>query len=301
MTKRTIATLSAFAAAAFIGSSAYAGTPVKAKDNKAPKEVVKESCITGDLGVDFTSNYISRGVPQENQSLIAQPYLDLYFKIYEGSGALTKATVNLSAWSSVQNHRSVFSGPTTSQWYEFDYSAGVTLQFGKFSITPSFLAILSPSDVFADNYNANINLAYDDGDLLGAFALHPHATVMFELDGKAGTGADKGVYYELGIAPGFQAGPAAISIPITVGLGSSGFYGSPVTGGGNEAFGYFSAGLAAELPLHFLPECLGQWALKANATYYRLGDNTAASGVTNAVTNGDKDQWGFGGGLVVRF
>ena len=298
MTKRTIATLSAFAAAAFIGSSAYAGTPVKAKDSKATKEVVKESCITGDLGVDFTSNYISRGVPQENQGVIAQPYMDLYFKIYEGSGALTKATVNLSAWSSVHDHKGTFAGPTTSSWYEFDYAAGVTLQFGKLSITPSFLAILSPNDSFADNYNANINIAYDDSDLLGAFALHPHATVMFEIDGKAGTGNDEGIYYELGIAPSFQAGPATISIPLTVGLGSNGFYGSPVTGGGNDTYGFFSAGVAAELPLHFLPECLGQWALKANVTYYNLGDNTSA---VTSVTDGDENQWAFGGGVVVRF
>ena len=291
MTKRTIATLSAFAAAAFIGSTAYAGTPVK--DSKATKEVVKESCITGDLGVDFTSNYISRGVPQENQGVIAQPYADIYFKIYEGSGALTKATLNLSVWSSIHDHKTVAT-PTTSSWYEFDYAAGVTFQFGKLSVTPSFLAILSPNDAFLDNYNANINVSYDDSDLLGAFAMHPHATVMFEIEGKAGTGPDEGIYYELGIAPSFQAGPATISLPINVGLGSNGFYG----GTGDETFGFFSAGVAAELPLHFLPECLGQWAIKANATYYKLGDNTST--VTKA-TGGDENQWSFGGGVVVRF
>ena len=297
MTKRTIATLSAFAAAAFIGSSAYAGTPVKATDSKTTKEVVKESCITGDLGVDFTSNYISRGVPQENQGVIAQPYTDLYFKIYEGSGALTKATINLSAWSSVHDHKAV-STPTTSSWFEFDYAAGITLQFGKLSITPSFIAILSPNNAFADNYNANINISYDDSDLLGAFALHPHVTVLFELEGKAGTGAEEGIYYEVGIAPSFQAGPATISLPINVGLGSNGFYGNPVTGTGDDTFGFFSAGVAAELPLHFLPECLGQWALKANATYYKLGDNTS---IVNNATGGNETQWSFGGGVVVRF
>lgn len=298
MTKRTIATLSAFAAAAFIGSSAYAGTPVKATDSKTTKEVVKESCITGDLGVDFTSNYISRGVPRENQGVIAQPYTDLYFKIYEGSGALTKATVNLSAWSSVHSHKSGAGASTTTSWYEFDYAAGITLQFGKLSITPSFIAILSPNDTFADNYNANINIAYDDSDLLGAFALHPHVTVMFELQGKAGTGTEEGIYYEVGIAPSFQAGPATISLPINVGLGSNGFYGNPITGTGDDTFGFVSAGVAAELPLHSLPECLGQWALKANATYYYLGDNTSA---VTSVIDGDENQWSFGGGLVVRF
>ena len=121
---------------------------------------------------------------------------------------------------------------------------------------------------------------------------------MFELQGKAGTGTEEGIYYEVGIAPSFQAGPATISLPINVGLGSNGFYGSPVTGTGDDTFGFVSAGVAAELPLHFLPECLGQWALKANATYYHLGDNTSA---VTSVIDGDENQWSFGGGVVVSF
>jgi hypothetical protein len=299
MTKRSIATFSALAVAALAGT-AFAGTPV-VRDNKTAKEVkeiVKESCITGDLGVDFTSNYISRGIPQENQGVIGQPYLDLYFKLYEGSGALTKVSLNLGAWSSIHSHKNALNGPTTTGWYEFDYSAGFTFQFGNFSVTPSFLAILSPSDVFADNYNAQVTLAYDDSEALGNFALHPHVTVLFELEGKAGSGPDTGVYYEIGIAPSFKIGEGTLSIPVNLGLGSDGFYGS--AGGGDDTYGYFSAGLALEWPLHFLPECLGQWSLKAQATYYNLGDNAAASGVP-FVTDGDHDQYAFGGGFVVRF
>jgi len=124
--------------------------------------------------------------------------------------------------------------------------------------------------------------------------------VMFELEGKAGSGSDEGVYYEIGIAPGFQAGAAAISFPINVGFGSSGFYGDPTGAGDDDGFGFVSAGIAMEYPLAFMPECMGSWALKANATYYHLGDNAALSG-TPFVTDGDEDQFSFGGGLVVRF
>ena len=301
MTKRNIVSISAFAAAAFLGTTAFAGTVVKTKASKAPVEVAKESCITGDIGVDFTSNYISRGVPQENQGVIAQPYSDLYFRIYEGSGALTKVTANLSTWASVHTHRSPLSGPTTREWYEFDYSAGMTFQFGKLSVTPSFLSLLSPNGSFGDNYNFNLNLAYDDSDALGVFALHPHVTFLHEIQGKAGTGTNKGQYYEIGIAPGHVAGPLTITLPVTVGLGSSGFYGNPVTGGGNQTFGYVSAGVATEYALGFVPQCLGAWALKSNVTFYHLGSNAAGAGITNGVNNGDKNQWAFGGGLVVRF
>ena len=301
MTKRNIVSISAFAAAAFLGTTAFAGTVVKTKASKAPVEVAKESCITGDIGVDFTSNYISRGVPQENQGVIAQPYTDLYFRIYEGSGALTKVTANLSAWSSVHTHRSPFAGPTTREWYEFDYSAGLTFQFGKLSVTPSFLALLSPNGSFGDNYNFNLNLAYDDSEALGAFALHPHITFLQEIQGKAGTGTDKGQYYEIGIAPSYVTGAVTLSLPITAGFGTSNFYGSPTGVGGDDTFGYISAGIAAEYALGFVPQCLGAWAVKANVTYTHLGDNAADSGIANGVTDGDKNQWGFGGGLVVRF
>lgn len=297
MTKSSIVTLSAFAAAALAGT-AFAGTP--AKEYKATKEIVKESCITGDLGVDFTSNYISRGVPQENQGVIAQPYFDLYFKLYEGSGALTKVTANLGAWSSIHSHRNQGSagGGSVSSWYEFDYSVGLTFQFGNFSVTPSFLSLLSPNDTFADNYNVNLALAYDDSELLGAFALHPHVTVMYELDGKAGTGPREGLYYEIGIAPSIKVGEGTLSFPINLGLGSDDFYGS--VNNGDDTYGYLSAGLALEYPLNFVPECLGAWAVKANATYWNLGDNAANSG-NPLVTDGDNDQFSFGGGIVVRF
>jgi hypothetical protein len=300
MTKRSIAMVSAVAVAAFMGTTAFAGTS-SGKSSKAVKEVVKESCISGDLGVDFTSNYISRGVPQENQGVIAQPYTNLYFKLYEGSGALTKISANLSTWYSIHSHKSPFAGSTTSAWYEFDYAGGLTFEFGKFSITPSFLSLLSPNDSFADNYNLNIALAYDDSDLLGAFSLKPRVTVMFELEGKAGSGTEEGIYYEVAISPGFKAGNASITFPITLGLGSNGFYGDPFGAGGDDTFGFFSAGVAMEYPLAFVPECLGNWALKANATYYHLGSNAAAQGLANAATDGDDNQWAFGGGLIVRF
>jgi hypothetical protein len=294
MIKRSIVTFSAVAVAALAGTAIAGEQHV----HKTTKEIVKESCITGDLGVDFTSNYISRGIPQENQGLIGQPYVDLYFKLYEGSGALSKVSLNLGAWSSVHSHKPAGLGSTSVRgWYEFDYSVGLTLQFGNFSVTPSFLAILSPNDSFADNYNANIAFAYDDSEALGAFALHPHVTVMFELEGKAGSGPDTGIYYEIGIAPSVKVGEGTLSFPINVGLGSDGFYGSA---GGDDTYGYFSAGLALEYPLNFVPECLGAWAVKANATYYNLGDNAANAG-NPLVTDGEHDQYAFGGGIVVRF
>ena len=60
------------------------GVSYAGKEVKEVKEVIekcKESCITGDIGLAVVSEYISRGVVNENQGFIAQPYMDLYFNL----------------------------------------------------------------------------------------------------------------------------------------------------------------------------------------------------------------------------
>src|SRR4051794_38768000 len=96
MTKKSIAKFCALAAGiAAIPAVSFAGTESSGKDAKKLTEVVKESCITGDLGVNVVSEYISRGLVLENQGVIAQPYADLYFKLYSGDGFINKVTLNL--------------------------------------------------------------------------------------------------------------------------------------------------------------------------------------------------------------
>ena len=113
-----ITTVAAFAAACFAGSNAYAGP---SKTVKAVKEVAQESCITGDIGFDIVSNYVTKGVVQENQGFIIQPYANLHFRIYKGAGALTSVTVDLGIWNSFHGHRQGALGGTTRNWYEFDF------------------------------------------------------------------------------------------------------------------------------------------------------------------------------------
>ena len=127
---------------------------------------------------------------------------------------------------------------------------------------------------------------------------------MFELENKAGTGKDEGVYYEVGIAPSAPVGPVTLTFPITAGFGSNDFYGSAhskaLTNGqllgedeaealgldeddysgvdsvsvSNETFGFVSAGVTASYVLPFISECYGTWTVNAGYTYYYLGDGT---------------------------
>jgi hypothetical protein len=299
MTKHSIAALCALSLAAFgFASTSFAVDNVAADDGKDVKETkdvkeqVKESCITGDLGVTFVSAYISRGLVLENQGVIAQPYLDLYFKLYEGTGFINKVVLNLGLWSSIHSHpQPDGSTDTTRNWYEFDYTPGFAITFAKnFTFTASYFEFDSPASSFDTARSLNFNLAYDDTDLLGKFALHPHVTYLRELDAPGAAGlAPNGNYYEIGLAPGFSVGPVSVTIPLTVGLGSEHFYAS-------DTFGYFAGGVQLSVPISFIPECYGKWTFSGGYTYYQLGTDVA-----DATATGHKSQNVFQGAIGLTF
>ncbi|MEQ1850150.1 MAG: hypothetical protein ABMA01_01025 [Chthoniobacteraceae bacterium] len=321
MKAHTITTFAALAAACLAGTSAYAGTPVK--PGKPVKEVMQESCITGDIGIDVTSNYISKGVVWENQGLILLPYANLHFRVAQNVGPIDSVTVDLGIQSVYTDNRTnALPFGTTGNWLEFNFTAGVTLAIDKLSVSPYFKVYQSPSDVFLNTYTTGVRLAYDDTDLLGDFALHPYALVELQLQGSRGNNFNvfagpgtfhgRGQYYEVGITPAHSYGDLTLSLPIKGGFGTGGFY------LGNRGFGFFSVGIDAEYALNFVPECLGKWSVHSGVTYVRLGGTntlipgnlgagTGAAGLApaffspgTAVAN-DNNQIVFGGGLKVAF
>jgi len=276
MTNHRIAKFFVLAASiAAVPALSMAGNEMKeSKEVKSVVEAATESWITGDLGVTVVSSYITRGILQENQGFIAQPYTDLYFKLYESEGFINKVSLNLGLWSSLHSeHTGAIPGSNTPAWYEFDYTVGLAVTFAKnFTATTSYFEFNYPNDAFGftAQRNVNFNLAYDDSDLLGAFALRPHVAVLWNFNGITGLGEEDAFYYEFGIAPGFAAGPVTFTIPLNVGLGDENFY-------PGDAYGYFSAGLSASVPLSFIPEKWGSWTFSAGFTYYNLGSSTEAA------------------------
>jgi hypothetical protein len=299
MTKYSIAAVCALALGSFgFAATSFAGDDDN-KETKAVKETVKETCITGDLGVTMITQYLSRGLVLENQGVIAQPYLDLYFKLYEGTGFINKVTFNFGLWSDINSHvQNPFS--TVRNWYEFDYTPGFTVVMAKnLSATLSYFEFDSPSSNFATARSINFNLAYDDTDLLGAFALHPHVTVLGELPAPGAAGLEPGGwYYEAGLAPSVTFGkgttyPVTFSVPLTVGLGSAHFY-------NQDTFGYGSAGAQLSVPLAFVPSCYGVWTFSGGYTYYYLGDALQEFSATNT-GNGKHSQHVFQGAIGLTF
>jgi hypothetical protein len=277
------------AAAAMLGlsglSTALAGTETTGTDGKGV--VAPTPCpvtyITGDFGVTFTSEYLSRGIvqPDQTKGVIAQPYLDLYIKLYSGNGFINSVSAQLSFWSDVgENHATAPASSTVPDWYEFDWDPGMSVTFAqKFTLLVQYFEFDSPAGVFSTARSIDANLTYDDsgwwsGNSLlsaGSFSLHPHATVLWELGSTGFAGLKPhGWYYELGIAPSYTFLPKAtypitFAIPTTVGLGDDhGFY-------GNNTFGYFSVGPSISVPLAFIPSGFGSWTVTAAYTYYYEG------------------------------
>jgi hypothetical protein len=287
------------------------------KDGKTPIEQTSESCITGDLGVNVVSQYVTRGVVLENQGGITEPYADLYFRLYKGDGIINKVQLNIGVWDSFHSRHTdagAASGTpgisSTPSWYESDFTAGISVTVLKnLTITPSYFTFLSPNDAFSTFQGLNLKVAYDDTDLLKAFALHPYFQVLWELDNKAGTGPSQGVYYEIGVAPG-AAVPGikdlSFTVPLTVGLGSHNFYGRTDSVGNvtQDNFGYFSAGFDLSYNLTFIPKCMGTWTANASVTYYYLGNVLAD--FNSASTGGDirgehHNEWVYSGGVALAF
>jgi len=281
MTKKSAAQICAVAAVLALPSLSWAGTDTKAKKAKAPApapEKVLESAITGDIGLNVVTSYYYHGAIQQNHSASFQPYADINFKAFEGDGFLNKATVNFGIWNSLTNPATnkAWSGPKS--WVESDFTPGVSLTFGKVTLTESFQFMFFPNNSVPETSESIVSkLAFDDSDLLGALALHPSITHQHEVSGKAANGPvdRKGDYWEVAVAPSIAAGPVTVTAPITVGFGSSKYY-------LEDGYAYFSAGvnLGYALPLS---KQFGVWTLNLGGTYYNLNKSAVGGNADNDV------------------
>lgn len=253
--------------------------------------------ISGDLGVTWTSGYSgpgARGFNLVDEGWIIQPYLDLYFKLYSGDGFLSKVTFNIGMWADIQESKKGSTNTGLAHWYEYDICGGLTFTFAKdISLTITYFEITSPSGTFDNARPLYVTLAYDDTDLLGAFALHPVFQYQYQLpaDGATGMQGDSSYFY-FGITPSFDVTkdgpiPIKVSIPLSVGLGDRKFY-------NGEIFGFFSAGLQVDIALKFIPEEFGKWTWSANATYWHVGS-------TLEERNGRADDWMCSTSLGLKF
>ncbi|MGH7277403.1 MAG: hypothetical protein ACREJG_01805 [Candidatus Rokuibacteriota bacterium] len=240
--------------------------------------------ISLSAGVDYTTDYYFRGIVQETEDYIIQPYGDITFRLWDGAGGVGNLALTVGTWNSLHGGPTGIEGGSASAdpkiWYESDFYAklGATVLDGLTAQT-IYTAYMSPNNRFDTVQEIAFGLSYNDSTLLGPFAVNPSALVAFELRGQADAGDHRGVYLQLGVAPGYTfnakgAYPLALSFPITLGLSLSDYY--EFGTGDDDTFGFLQAGPSVAVPLAFIPSGFGPWQAKAGVAWLHLGDNLRA-------------------------
>jgi len=253
--------------------SVFAGD--EGKESAPIVEPLKESAITGDLGLTVLNSYNTRGIIVEDTGVVFEPYTDLYFQLYKGDGFINSFSLQAGLWSDLSSSSPLAKpGSTTPHWTEQDWDAGFLVNFAKrFTLSSVFLEYVSPSDAYATGRFINSTLSYDDSEIFSKnFSFKPHLTFLYELpaDGHAGLRGHSW-YFEPGVTPNytFFAGsklPVNFAIDVKAGLGSAFYAGKTV--------GYIAVGPVITVPLKFIPEAYGSWNASAAYHYYHLGKTT---------------------------
>jgi len=267
--------------AAFTAALIMLGGAVATAQDKGPNT----GRVSLSLGMDWTTHYFFRGILQEDQGIILQPYGDVTFKLLEGQGPLTNLGLTIGLWNSLHEGPTGTGGPNQDPriWYEADFYTKLTATlFEDLTAAMIYTAYMSPNGKFASVDELAFSFAYNDSKLLGPFAVNPSVLIAFELDGQADAGRDEGVYLQIGLTPGYTFNekgtyPLSLTLPVVLGLSLSDYYERVGVGGEDDTFGYFSIGLAASVPLKFVPASYGAWQAKGSLTFITLGDNLKAA------------------------
>ena len=244
-------------------------------------------------GIDFSHAYFFRGIRQEREGFIGQPYGDINFDFYSnpaGQG-LTAVTFTLGQWNSL--HSASTGADEMSDnvpgWYESDFYTGVTVLIDNWEAGIVYTSYTSPSHAFATTQELALSLQMDDTGLAAGVSLFPHALLAFETAGGADGGANEDVYLELGIEPVLDIveDTASVSFPVTLGFSLGNYYenGLPEGAPGHfrDGFGFVGVGAMLAVPLP-VAESFGAWELAGGVQLLSLG------GYLEALNEGDQVQ-----------
>ena len=131
------------------------------------------------MGVDASHAYFFRGIRQERQGLVVQPFADASFALFEDGEGLTDVTLTIGQWNSLHSGPSGAEGPAANvaSWYESDFFTGVTLGLENWEAGITYTSYLSPNDSFGTVHELSLALIMDDSELLNGFALAPHVGI----------------------------------------------------------------------------------------------------------------------------
>jgi uncharacterized protein (TIGR02001 family) len=210
-------------------------------------------------GVDVVSEYYFRGIVQETNGFIYQPWLEAGIAIND------RFSVAGGTWNSVHSVQAV--GPTTPSWYESDFYLGSSYAVSDgMAVDLTYTKYMSPRSSWGSVSELALGLGVEN-------YFSPYATVAIEIDsgGGADGGSKDGTYLELGIEPAMPLDTEALSIslPVAVGLSLGNYY---ENGADNNTFGFLSASAALSAPLTNIPTKYGSWEFAGSIGLLVFGD-----------------------------
>jgi len=232
----------------------------------------EESDFSGVFQLDVTNAYFFRGIKQEREGIILQPWTELYYSLYSSEeGFLRDVTIGAGLWTSWHSKLTLHSEDPA--WlYEADYYPLLSVGFaGGVTLTTVYYFYTSPNGAFTTAQELNLKLAWDDSEAFGAWSMKPWVNLAIATENTA-FGPDQGIGVQLGVGPTLYATESesfTLTLPIEVGLSATDYYEG--SDGENHGFGYASAGLLASIPLSFVPESAGAWSVNVGAKYYVFG------------------------------
>jgi len=261
------------AALALAPFGALAAEEPEAGAREAEEE--ETSRISGIVQVDFTNAYFFRGIMQERDGFIGQPWGELYFNLFAADeGLIRDVTIGGGVWNSWQSEKTLREhspGPLyETDWYPL-FSVGFE---NDITFTLIYYFYSSPNGAFDTVEELNLKLEWDDSEVLGRWALAPWVNLAIETH-LTSFGPDKGEGVQLGIEPTLwelddDAYPLSFTIPAELGLAIDDYY--EEDDGSENAFGYASVGLLASLPITAIPESFGAWTVSAGGKIFYLSE-----------------------------
>jgi len=233
--------------------------------------------ISLSLTNDFTNTYMFRGIQQERDGFIWQPYVDLGLTLWDDEeSAIKSVTLGMGVWNSFQSEKTLARDSGPSNLYETDFYPSLTVGLpGNFETSFIYYAYTGPNGSFDTVQEMDFLVAYDDADLLGRLAMAPTVTFALEVSGTS-FGDKRGSFVGLGVEPTIYASdnkdcPISITFPAALGLSIDNYYEEP--GRSNDNFGYLQWGLRVGMDLPFIPEDAGTWNLSVTGNGYYLGQS----------------------------
>jgi hypothetical protein len=217
----------------------------------------------GLFGGTITSAYFRRGILQEEDGVIVEPFLELGKPLHRApDSAVSRVDLRLGQWNSLHD------GPTGSDtadqsiWYEHDFQAAVEATlWHAWTVAARYTAFYSPNGSFDTIQEVGVDIAHrgaaapsgERGAEPDALAmLAPSLRLAFETAGQADGGNEPGVYAELGLTPEVELQltgerPTTLTMPLRLGLSLHDYYED--ASGRDSTFGFFDLGIEVGQPI----------------------------------------------------